>query len=100
MIEDHNPELSLECRKIVECDTARISEASGTLFLIIGFNRNTKDDEGQWYKMDKDGNQVPKDWDYVQESVVAHGKTEEQLIKSAEYYKKLCGMTMMEFLKE
>jgi len=45
MIKDHNPELSSKCMKIIECDTARISKYD-KLFLIIGFNRSTKDDPG------------------------------------------------------
>ncbi len=98
MIKDHNPELSAKCMEIVECDTARIRkfESDGILFLIIGFNRNTKDDEGQW--TDEHGN--PKDWDYVEEKTVASGKTEEELIESAKEYQRLCGMTMFEYLIE
>ena len=85
MIEDFSPVLSAKCMKIIECDTARISKYD-KLFLIIGFNKNTKDDPGQW--VDENGNK--KDWDYVQEKVVANGETEEELIKSAEEYQRLC----------
>ena len=98
MIKDYNPELSAKCMKIIECDTARIRKfprwLGGKLFLIIGFNRNTKDDPGQW--QDENGN--PKDWDYIEEKTVASGKTDEELIESAKEYKRLCGITMTEYL--
>lgn len=100
MIKDHNPELSSRCMRIIECDTARISKVGDTLFLIIGYEWNTKDDTGQWIEIDKDGNLKERDWDYVQEKVVASGKTESELIKSAEEYKKLCRMTIFECLLE
>lgn len=103
MIKDHNPELSAKCMEIVECDTSRIrkfdSPIDGKMFLVIGFNRNTKDDSGQWCK-DALGKEPIPDWDYVEEKVVASGKTEEELIESAKEYKRLCGMTMTEYLTE
>lgn len=96
MIEDHNPELSAKCMKIVECDTARIRRfEDGNMFLIIGFNRNTKDDPGVNLI-----NGIPSDWDYVAEKVVSSGSTEEELIESATEYKRLYGMTMPEYLEE
>ena len=87
--------LAVKCRKIIDCDTARISQTLGTMFLVIGFNRNTKDDEGQWIK-----NGEPYDFDYMEEKVVASGNTEEELLASAREYKRLCGMTMEEYLSE
>lgn len=103
MIKDHNPELSSKCMKIIECDTARIrkfdSPIDGKLFLIIGFNRNTKDDPGQWSR-DMNGKDPIPDWDYVAEKIVASGKTESELIESAKEYQRLCGMTMEEYLME
>lgn len=87
--------------KIVECDTARIRkfELDGMLFLIIGFNRNTKDDPGQWCSDALGENPIP-DWDYVEEKVVASGYTELGLIESAKEYKRLCGLKMSEYLTE
>ena len=103
-MKDHNPELSSKCMEIVECDVARIRQfQDGKMFLIIGFNRNTKDDLGQSYRnydFEKGGLDPIPDRDYVEEKVVASGETESELIKSAERYKKLCGMTMLEFLAE
>lgn len=100
MIRDYNPELSSKCMEIVECDTARIRKfdewLGGKMFLIIGFNRNTKDNPGQW--VDEHGNE--RDWDYVEEKTVASGKTEAELIESAEEYKRLCGMSILEYLKQ
>lgn len=84
-----------QCREIIECDTARITTPCGRLFLIIGFNRNTKDDEGQHFKNDE-----PWDFDYVRERVVASGDTEEELLASAREYKRICGISMEEYLSE
>jgi hypothetical protein len=85
----------MRCREIIDCDTARISTPAGKMFLVIGFNRNTKDDKGQWMK---DGE--PYDFDYVAEQTVASGETEDELLASALEYKRLCGMTMEEYLRE
>ena len=84
-----------QCRGIIECDTARISKPCNRMFLIIGFNRNTKDDEWPWYR---NGEQY--DFDYVREQVVASGDTEEELLRSTREYKRLCGITMEEYLSE
>ena len=103
MIKDHNPELSSKCMKIIECDTARIKKfdewLGGKMFLIIGFNRNTKDSDGQWCR-DAFGKDPIPDWDYVAEKTVASGKTESELIESAKEYQRLCGMTMGEYILE
>lgn len=84
--------LVMRCREIIECDTARISTPAGKMFLVIGFNRNTK---GQWMM-----NGEPYDFDYVAEKVVASGETEEELLASAREYKRRCGMTTEEYLRE
>ncbi len=94
MMKDHNPALSSKCMEIVECDVARIRQfQDGKMFLIIGFNRNTKDDPGETLINGK-----AVDYDYIDENVVASGETESELIESARRYKKLYGMTMLEFL--
>lgn len=87
-----------KCREVVKCDTARISRplVDGKMYLIIGFNRNTKDDEGQYI----DENGVRKDFDYTQESVVASGFTEEELITSVKEYVRLSGMTCEDYIHE
>lgn len=92
---DDYSELLKRCREIVECDTARISRplVDGRMYLIIGFNRNTKDDSGQYV----DENGVRKDFNYVQESVVASGFTEEELITSVKEYVRLSGMTWEDY---
>ena len=66
------------------------------MFLIVGFNRSTKDDEGQW--VDENGER--RDFDYVQESVIASGFTEKELINSTKEYVKLCGMTWGEYFAD
>jgi hypothetical protein len=65
------------------------------MFLIIGFNRNTKDDAGQWMQNGK-----PYDFDYVEEHVVALGKTEDELMESAREYQRVRNMTIEEYLRE
>ena len=88
-------EILKECKKIIKCDTARISKPLGRMFLIIGFNRNTKDDEGQWTKNGK-----PFDFDYVDEKCVASGNTSEELIADAKEYQRLCGISWEQYFKE
>ena len=92
---DDYSELLKRCREIVECDTARISRplVDGRMYLIIGFNRNTKDDSGQYV----DENGVRKDFDYIKESIVASGFTEDELIASAKEYVKIQGMTWEDY---
>lgn len=80
--------------KMFQCDSARISDINGKLFLIIGHKRNTKDDPGQW--IDEKGE--IRHWDYLLEQVVASGKSAKELMASAKQYKKFCGMTMGEYL--
>jgi len=91
-------ELAEECKRYVTCDTARISKPleDGKMFLIIGFNRNTKEDEGRW--VNQDGERI--DFDYVQESCVASGHAKEELIASTKEYERLCGMTREEYFAE
>jgi len=83
-------------RRMFKADTARLSSPLGeTIFLIIGFNRNTKDDSGQWF--DQSGNVL--NWDYVQESCIASGDTVSELIASAKRYKRLQSMTWNDFFR-
>ncbi len=90
--------LATECKRYVTCDTARISKPleDGKMFLIIGFNRNTKEDDGQW--INQDGER--KDFDYVQESVIASGTNRIELIKATKEYERLCGITWEEYFAE
>lgn len=84
-------------KQMFGCDSARISNPLGdTMFLIIGNKRNTKDDAGVW--RDQHGN--VKNWDYINEFVIASGKTEKELIKSAKEYKKLLGMSWPEYFEQ
>lgn len=87
--------------KMFKCDTARITMACDTIYLILGWNKNTKTeresgrDTSQWYK---DG--VPCDFDYVHEQVVAHGKTYDELLADAKHYKELCKMKWSDYFKK
>ena len=91
------PEILEKCKEIVTCDTARISKPldDGKMFLIVGFIRSTKDDEGQW--VDENGER--RDFDYLQEYVIASGFTEKELINSTKEYVKLFGMPWEEILR-
>ena len=97
MIKDQSPALSSKCMEIIECDTARISMTGCKMFLIIGFNKNTKDLPGQFYKGADIMGMEAVDWDYIEEKVVASGKTDSELIESAKEYKRLCSITILEY---
>lgn len=88
--------LAKECMNYVKFDTARISKPCDKMYLIIGFNRNTKDDE--CICVNQDNQRI--DFDYVQESVVASGYTKKELIKSTKEYQRLCGITWKQYFQE
>lgn len=74
--------LAARCSDVVECDAARVSRPLGsTMFLIVGFRRDTRDDPGQWY-----ANGDPVDFEYFEEHVVASGGTPEELLADAKEY--------------
>jgi hypothetical protein len=90
-------EIALECLKYVKADTARISKPLETMYLIIGFNKNTRDcGEGFW--TDQHGKRI--DFNYVKEHVIASGRTPKELYKSVKEYRRLCGLNMEEYLRE
>lgn len=76
------------CRKyqrMFKCDAARIVDPLGVqMFLIIGWNRNTKQDSGQWYK-----NGERFDFTYLQETIAASGSTYAALLRNAKRFKRL-----------
>ncbi len=87
--------------RLFGCDSARIAKPGETMFLVLGWNRNTAKDRekdpgaGQWVK---DG--IPYDFDYLHEKAVASGRTEKELLASAKEYKRLLGLTMEEYIRE
>lgn len=83
-------------KNLINCDQVRVSKCPDKMFLIVGFNRNTSQDKEAWY----DQNGVRKDWDYVDEKVVASGATVDELIASAERYVRLSSMTVADFLRQ
>lgn len=83
-----------KCKSIIKFDVARICQPMKRMYLIIGFNRNTKDYSGQWIK-----NGEPINFDYVEEKVVASGDTCEELIASVKEYKRLSKMSWEEYFK-
>lgn len=88
--------LAEELRQLLGFDTARVVEADPhgdvKLFLIVGTKKRS---EGEWTKNGK-----PWSFDYVATKVVASGRSEDELRASAAEYKRLCGMTMVEYLRE
>jgi hypothetical protein len=82
-------------KRMFNCDAFRIVTFPGRMYLILGWKRNTKDDPGQWTK-----NGEPFDFDYLKEKVVASGRNEAALLKSAKEYKRISGMTSMQYLEE
>ena len=83
-------------KKMFNCDKARISIVGDKMFLFIGFNKNTKDDQGQWVN---EKGEV-KNWDYVSEQCVASGKNGKELIESAKKYKELESLTWKDFFDD
>jgi hypothetical protein len=83
------------CKEHVKCDTARVLKPQDRMYLIIGFIRNTKDDN-----IVNCINGKLEDVDYVHEMTVASGYTEEELITSAKEYNRLCRITWEEYFKE
>lgn len=71
-------------RRMFRCDTARIIRFPRKMFLVIGFDWNTRRDAGQWVKNGK-----PIHFNYVRETVIASGRTDKELLASARHYKNL-----------
>ena len=90
-------DLAEQCRLIVGSDTARISKPLDRMFLIIGYNRDTKEDKGSHFINE---NNERFDFKYVVEQVIANGYTVEELISNTKEYVRLSNMTMEEYLKE
>jgi len=83
--------------EIIGCDTARIIQPLDKMFFIIGYYRNTKDnEETHWIN----GKNERIDFDYTQESVIASGKTKKELLDSIKEYKRLCNITWEEYFEE
>lgn len=89
--------LSRNFKKILKCDKARIVKAGNIFYLIIGYKRSTKDDKDSIIINEK-GKRM--DYDYFVESIVARGKTEEELISSFNEYLRLKDMSREEYLNE
>lgn len=91
---DHET-LSAKFVELFECDRVRITRVGNMLFLILGWNRSTRQDAGQWH--DSEGR--PVHFDYVDEHVVASGADEDALIASAKEYKELMGLKWSEYFE-
>ena len=79
-----------------KCDSVRIANPIKKMFLIIGFKKHTKDSLHGWY--DETGKR--RDFEYMEETVIASGYGYAQLKESALEYKRLCGITTVDYLKE
>lgn len=102
LTEKENKKLVDFFKEMFDCEFARLSQPTDKIFLIIGEKRNTKEDHKdsptQWKEYVQE-QWIPRDWEYVNEKVIASGNTIEELIKSAEKYKKISKMTMEEYLE-
>jgi hypothetical protein len=85
-------ELLDKFKEMFGCDTARITKPIDRMFLIIGDKCRS---EGQWFR-----NGEPHSFDYIAEKCIASGYTEDELIASAEKYRRLQGMTMVEAVEQ
>lgn len=77
-------------KKMFACDSARIYQGLGKLFLIIGWNRPND------YWRGTDGK--PCEFRYLQERVVASGETEKELLQSVKHFKRLLGKRKAEIV--
>jgi hypothetical protein len=80
------------CIAELGCDTARVSEAGGKLFLVAGSNRRS---ECEW-----EANGEPVSFDYVEEHTVASGRTAAEVLASLAEFKRISGLTTEEYLLE
>jgi len=94
--ESHLDEIARECLKYIKADTARISKPRETMYLIIGLNRNTVNRKNSW--VDLNGKRL--DFNYVEESVIASGRTPSELIESTKEYRRLCELSMHDYLRQ
>lgn len=83
-------------KRMFGCDTARIVTPCGKMFLIIGWKKHTRNlKDRAWYKNGK-----RFDFEYTEEHCIASGTTMKELTASAKEYKRLCGMSMLDYLRE
>ena len=75
-LSSEHTELIKKCRQIIDCDVARISQPNDKMFLIIGVNVDTKLDHVKW--TNDIGENI--NFEYVQESIVASGFNEEEMV--------------------
>jgi hypothetical protein len=82
-------------KQMFKCDAVRIASYSGKMFLVIGWNRNTQQDTGQWTN-----GKVPIHFDYLVERVVANGRTKAELLASAKEYQRVSKLSPFDYLDE
>ena len=82
--------LTIRFTRMFGCDKARIVKAGGLRFLVIGWNRRSV---GEWVKTWITADGAPQhsefNFNYVEEKVIASGRTDSQLLQSAKQYKAL-----------
>lgn len=82
-------------KKLLKCDTVRISGGYTRVFLIIGFKKRS---EGECFK-DTHGKE-PVNFDYIAEQTIASGSDLKELKKSVREYVRITKMTSGEYLRE
>lgn len=58
------------------------SPGGGRTYLLLGTQRNTKQDPGQW--VDENGN--ARDWDYISKSCIAAGNSPKELLHGTSHH--------------
>lgn len=85
------------CKQIFpEAVSVRISRPVSHYFLVVGQNRNTKEDGLTW--VNERGEDVSRD--YVAEMAVASGETLEAMIADARRYKEISLMTWQDYFEK
>lgn len=83
-------------KRMLGCDTARISKPLDKMFLIIGWKRHTREwKDHAWYK-----NGERFDFEYTEEHCIASGRTMKELLASAKEYKRLQGLSWADYFVE
>lgn len=88
-------ELLEKCKSLLKIKEGRIFKVGNKLFFIKGELSSLVDDNSSYWSDSINGERI--DFDYIKESVIASGDTEEELIDSIKKYITLCDMTWEQY---
>lgn len=94
-------EVAQEClkyfgKKSRKPDSARIIKPCETMYLIVGYRQNIKNNYTKW--INRKGEEV--NFRYEETHIVAHGKTKKELIESVKEYQRISKLDTVDYLKE